>query len=91
MNQIESIINDMGNDMKTLNRLNGVLFEQWQDIKANQFETRFLNPISQHWKDYVAPATETAQSMKNTEDNISSLAEELRKDAQNAQRLDIEV
>lgn len=89
MDFIDKVLVDIGNDMRTLSKMNGVLFEQWQDVKSEQFGQQFTSLIDEYWRLYSRTAAQRSTILQSIERNMEEMAQELHNDAVNAQRRDV--
>lgn len=91
MDFIDKVLVDIGNDMRTLSKMNGVLFEQWQDVKSEQFGQQFTSLIDEYWRLYSRTAAQRSTILQSLERHMEEMAQELHNDAINAQRRDVEI
>lgn len=91
MDLIDKTLVDIGNDMRTLSKMNGVLFEQWQDIKSEQFSQQFTSLIDEYWRLYFRTASQHSSILQGLEKQMEEMAQELHNDAINAQRRDVDI
>ena len=89
MDFIDKALVDIGNDMRTLSKINGVLFEQWQDVKSEQFGQQFTSLIDEYWRLYSRTAAQRSTILRSLEKQMEDMAQELHNDAVNAQRRDV--
>lgn len=89
MDFIDKALVDIGNDMRTLSKINGVLFEQWQDVKSEQFSQQFTSLIDEYWRLYSRTAAQRSTILQSLEKQMEDMAQELHNDAVNAQRRDV--
>lgn len=89
MDFIDKVLVDIGNDMRTLSKMNGVLFEQWQDVKSEQFGQQFTSLIDEYWRLYSRTAGQRTTILQSIEKQMEEMAQELHNDAINAQRRDV--
>lgn len=91
MDFIDKALVDIGNDMRTLSKINGVLFEQWQDVKSEQFGQQFTSLIDEYWRLYSRTAAQRSTILQSLEKQMEDMAQELHNDAVNAQRRDVSI
>ena len=91
MDLIDRALVDIGNDMRTLSKMNGVLFEQWQDVKSEQFGQQFTSLIDEYWRLFFRTASQRSTILQGLERQMEEMAQELHNDAINAQRRDVEI
>jgi hypothetical protein len=91
MDFIDKVLVDIGNDMRTLSKMNGALFEQWQDVKSEQFGQQFTSLIDEYWRLYSRTAAQRSTILQSIERNMEEMAQELHNDAVNAQRRDVDI
>ncbi len=89
MDWIDKALVDIGNDMRTLSKMNGVLFEQWQDGKSEQFGQKFTSLIDEYWRLFSRTASQRSNILQSLEKQMEEMAQELHNDAINAQRRDV--
>lgn len=89
MDWIDKALVDIGNDMRTLSKMNGVLFEQWQDVKSEQFGQKFTSLIDEYWRLFSRTASQRSNILQSLEKQMEEMAQELHNDAINAQRRDV--
>jgi len=89
MDFIDKVLVDMGNDMRSLSKMNGVLFEQWQDVKSEQFGQQFTSLIDEYWRLFSRTAAQRSTILQSLEKQMKDMAEELHFDSVNAQRRDV--
>lgn len=89
MDWIDKALVDIGNDMRTLSKMNGVLFEQWQDGKSEQFGQQFTSLIDEYWRLFSRTASQRSNILQSLEKQMEEMAQELHNDAINAQRRDV--
>ena len=89
MDLIDKIITDIGNDMKTLSKMNSVLFGNWQDVKSEQFNQQYTSLLDEYWRQYSRDASQRSSTLQAMERQLADMASELRKDEVNAQRMDV--
>ena len=88
---IDRALVDIGNDMRTLSKMNGVLFEQWQDVKSEQFDQQFTSLIDEYWRLFFRTASQRSTILQGLERQMEEMAQELHNDAINAQRRDVDI
>lgn len=91
MDLIDRALVDIGNDMRTLSKMNGVLFEQWQDVKSEQFDQQFTSLIDEYWRLFFRTASQRSTILQGLERQMEEMAQELHNDAINAQRRDVDI
>jgi hypothetical protein len=91
MDLIDRALVEIGNDMRTLSKMNGVLFEQWQDVKSEQFDQQFTSLIDEYWRLFFRTASQRSTILQGLERQMEEMAQELHNDAINAQRRDVEI
>ena len=91
MDLIDRALVDIGNDMRTLSKMNGVLFEQWQDVKSEQFDQQFTSIIDEYWRLFFRTASQRSTILQGLERQMEEMAQELHNDAINAQRRDVDI
>ena len=89
MDLIDRALVEIGNDMRTLSKMNGVLFEQWQDVKSEQFDQQFTSLIDEYWRLFFRTASQRSTILQGLERQMEEMAQELHNDAINAQRRDV--
>jgi hypothetical protein len=89
MDLIDKIITDIGNDMKTLSKMNSVLFGNWQDVKSEQFNQQYTSLLYEYWRQYFRDTSQRSSTLQAMERQLADMASELRKDEVNAQRMDV--
>jgi|UPI000400EE37 hypothetical protein len=89
MDLIDKIITDIGNDMKTLSKMNSVLFGNWQDVKSEQFNQQYTSLLDEYWRQYFRDTSQRSSTLQAMERQLADMASELRKDEVNAQRMDV--
>lgn len=91
MDLIDKALIDIGNDMRTLSKMNGVLFEQWNDVKSEQFGQQFTSLIDEYWRLFFRTASQHSSILQGLEKQMEEMAQELHNDATNAQRRDVDI
>lgn len=91
MDLIDRALVEIGNDMRTLSKMNGVLFEQWQDVKSEQFDQQFTSLIDEYWRLFFRTASQRSTILQGLERQMEEMAQELHNDAINAQRRDVDI
>lgn len=89
MDLIDKILTDIGNDMKTLSKMNSVLFGNWQDVKSEQFNQQYTSLLDEYWRQYFRDTSQRSSTLQAMERQLADMASELRKDEVNAQRTDV--
>jgi len=89
MTDIDRTIQEMEGDISSLERMNNVLYEQWHDIKSELFDKQCTSQITTSWQGFQKNAIQHSTVLQKIEKTLGEMAQELKEDAKNAQRLDI--
>ena len=89
MDLIDIYITNIGSDMKTLSKMNSVLFGNWQDVKSEQFNQQYTSLLDEYWRQYSRDASQRSSTLQAMERQLADMASELSNDDNNAQRADV--